>query len=146
MLSYLIKTKKGNLTHYYDLGNFIGFTLSVNFDEFTCLAFFATDPKYRNQGYGKKILDIYFQENEKQTIFLNCEVPENIDKENIKYRRICFYKRNSFKATSLIMSYKNIDYLTLVNKQIDNEKLNKLFNILVKFGCTCRFDTKVTNL
>lgn len=149
-LSSLIKVKQGELAHYYDNEIFVGFTLSFRFKKYTCLAFFATDPKLRNQGYGKQILDIYFKENEEQIIFLNCEVPENMNKENIKYRRLMFYKRNDFVITPLIMSYKNIDYLTLVNKKISDSEVNELYELLVRFGCTCRIDetlpTVVDNL
>lgn len=142
-LSFLIKGKHGNLIHYYDDNNFIGFTISITFDEFTCLAFFATEPKYRNQGYGKQILDNYYKENEKQIIFLNCEVPERKDNDDIKYRRLSYYKRNGFVLIPLTMTYKNIDYLTLVNKQINDEQINTLKEKLVHYGCNCKIDNSI---
>lgn len=145
-LSFILKKRQGELIHYYDEDNFIGFTFSIPFKSFKCLVFFATDPKYRNQGYGKRILDIYFENNKNETIFLNCETPENNDEENINYRRFSFYKRNGFLPTPLIMTYKNIDYLSLANKELNNDDLEKLREILTNYGCECRIDTTVLSL
>ena len=145
-LSTQLKTKRGVLVNYYDENNFIGFTFSVSFKSFTCLVFFATNPEYRNQGYGKKILDIYFKENNQKIIFLNCEAPENNDKENIKYRRFSFYRRNGFLPTSLIMSFKNIDYLSLVNRELNDNEFEELRNIFLHYGCTCKIDTNILSL
>ena len=145
-LEFQIKTKRGELIHYYDEENFIGFTFSVSVKNYNCLMFFATNPNYRNQGYGKKILDIYFENNKEKTIFLNCETPENNDKENIKYRRFSFYKRNGFLPTSLVMSYKKIDYLTLVNKKLTDDELEELRVAFIQYGCVCKTDTKVLYL
>lgn len=139
-LKMLLLTKKAELYHYYNEDDFIGFIYSVNFDNFNCLAFFATNPEFRNQGYGKQILDLYSIEKENQIIFLNCELPENKEKDNIKFRRYSFYKRNGFILTPLIITYKNIDYLTLVNKEINNIKLGELNKMMSDFGCSCRID------
>lgn len=134
-LTNLIKNYDGELINYYDNNNFIGFTLSAKFDQYICLIFFATNPEFRNQGYGKKILDAFKIENENQLVFLNCELPENTDSNNIKYRRYSFYKRNGFILTPILLSYKNIDYLTLTNQKLD---INELIKVLIKYKCDCK--------
>lgn len=60
-------------------------------------------------------------------------MPENNDKENIKYRRFSFYKRNGFLLTSLIMSFKNVDYLSLVNRELND---NEFKNYVIYFYIT----------
>ena len=145
-LSHLLKDNKAELVHYYDEGKFIGYTYSVSFGEFICLAFFATNPEFRNKGYGKKILEIYSKANENKIIFLNCEVPENKDEQNIKFRRLSFYKRNGLILVPVVMSYNGIDYVTLVNKELSEKKVNEFNKMLNSTGCACRIDKSILTL
>ena len=146
-ISKILQKKESILIHYYeDSGEFIGFTLSTTIDKFTCLAFFATNPVIRNQGYGKRILEQYLKENTDKIVFLNCEIPNSNDSSDIKYRRYSFYKRNGLTLTPLVMCYKNIDYLTLVNKQAYSLIIDELNEMFISWNCSTRLDTKILSL
>lgn len=140
LLTKMLEDSKNSLVNYYDEGKFIGFTINLVYEHFCCLLFFATDSRYRNQGYGKRILDVYFKENQSKTVFLSCEIPDASNNEDIKYRRLSFYKRNGFIVTPLITMYKNIEYLTIVNKEISNDELEELHQLFLSFKCPCRFE------
>lgn len=136
-----VHNKNNSLLLYYDDEKYIGFTLSIKFDNYICLAFFATNPEYRNKGYGTQILNLYLENNSKEIVFLNCESFDN--EEDIKYRRYSFYLRNGFLKIPLLLLYNNIEYLTLANRSLSKEEITLLRDAFIKKKCDCRIEKNI---
>lgn len=71
---------------------YIGLITYWDFTEFIYIEHFATEPFYRNKGYGSQTLQILKEKN-KVPIVLEAEEPT----DEISRRRIAFYKRQGFK-------------------------------------------------
>lgn len=71
---------------------YIGSITYWDFTEFIYIEHFATEPLYRNKGYGSQTLQILKEKN-KVPIVLEAEEPT----DEISRRRIAFYKRQGFK-------------------------------------------------
>lgn len=74
----------------------LGFLASFKLDELNFIEHFALSYKFRNLGYGQKMLNNYLSQNKYPTV-LEVETPVC---ETCK-RRVKFYERNGFKLTSL---------------------------------------------
>ncbi len=103
----------------------IGFLTTWALDSFIYAEHFAISPEYRNEGYGKKIMDVFLSKLELPLI-IEVELPETKTAE----RRINFYENLGFKAWNniayeqppyeekylplpmMLMSYGNIDLTT----------------------------------
>ncbi len=70
----------------------VGIFFWWDFDNLSYIEHFATNPTHRNQGLGKSILQNFIRNNP-NPILLEVEIPDN----DIKLRRISFYKRVGFK-------------------------------------------------
>lgn len=70
----------------------VGFITVWTFEDFHYLEHFATDPKIRNKGYGKKIMS-QLLDSISGLIVLEVEEPE----DELTSRRVAFYERCGFK-------------------------------------------------
>lgn len=145
LLLILIGKKADYLYQYYEEDKFIGFTFSVTFGKCSSLILFATNPDYRNKGYGKQILQEYLKNNSNNNVFLNCELPDLKSNDDIKYRRLNFYLRNGLKFAPLIMTYKNVSYLTLTNKKFSEDEINDIVKVYKQYKCSYRLDNDIIN-
>lgn len=87
---------------FYEKDVFIGFASFITYKDICYIFFLAVSEKYRNQGYGTKILDV-IKERYKGYVILLCY--EEVDKKYPDYenrlRRSLFYKRNGFVINPL---------------------------------------------
>ena len=76
-----------------DDGRAVGFITYWHFGDFCYVEHLATDPAYRNKGYGALILStLNIQRSNSMPFVLEVEMPT----DDLSRRRIAFYERNSF--------------------------------------------------
>lgn len=75
----------------------IGFLTHWNLTDFVFAEHFAVSPEFRNEGYGRKVMDLFI-ERTKVPIVLEVELPTTILSE----RRIGFYQRIGFKLWEVV--------------------------------------------
>ena len=131
-----------NKKHHFDVitlkESVLGIILWWELKDITYIEYFATASSQRGKGYGKTILNEFIEDSE-TPIILEVELPD----EEIKIRRINFYKRLGFKLNNhfyqmggihpgdaplemLLMTYpKNID---LSDVEYFKQQLNLIVN------------------
>jgi len=77
----------------------VGFLTYWDLGDFTFVEHFSISPELRNEGYGRKVIELFIKEMNKP-ILLEVELPTTILSE----RRIGFYQRLGFKL------WKNVQY------------------------------------
>ena len=73
--------------------HFVGFVLWWEFEKILYIEHFATLPALRGKGIGRQVLADFFTKDNKKTVLLEVEKPE----EEIQVRRINFYQRLGLK-------------------------------------------------
>ncbi|HJJ36272.1 MAG TPA: GNAT family N-acetyltransferase, partial [Methanocorpusculum sp.] len=76
-----IHTKGASVTAYYAEETFVGFTYTIETEQFLFLYFFAVNPKLRSQGFGSEIIrDHLMKQYPGKPIVLNAEIPDDAAK------------------------------------------------------------------
>lgn len=113
-----------------DNGTPVGFFAIWDFGSFSYGEHFATDPDFRNKGYGGEILRLILDRLQ-HPLILEVELPDN----DLSRRRIDFYRRNGFKLLDdhpyIQPPYRNGGaslqmHLMVYNPQKTNLDLNKI--------------------
>ena len=118
-----LTTKKGLLLAYYIDNEFIGFTYLIKDKGIVYIFYFSIVKKYRNKGYGTKILSLLKDKYHDCFIFL--EIEKVIDE--LTQKRKDFYIRNGFKD-SMYRYFFYVDYEVLYyGENFDIHQCHDLF-------------------
>ncbi len=127
--SLLERAKNNNVDFigYYN-DEFIGFTYLIHDDNLHYIFYFAILEKYRNQGYGTKILNLLKEQYKDETIFFEIEtLDKNADNYNERKRRKDFYLRNGFKESGYGY-YFYVDYEVMIyGNHIEPKRWHDMF-------------------
>lgn len=126
----LHREKKDNVEFvgYYDNQDFVGFTYLIHDDNLHYIFYFAILEKYRNLGYGTKILNLLKEQYQDETIFFEIEVlDKNADNYDERKRRKDFYMRNGFKESGYGY-YFYVDYEVMIyGNTIEPDRWHNMF-------------------
>ena len=131
----LFENKKYNVFGVKDEETLLSIVAVWNFDEFIFIEHLATNPEYRNSGFGSKILhEIIYSTN--KFVCLEVEPPEN----DLSRRRIAFYERNGLFFNDYPYTQPSISkgrppiplFIMTSREKIDEITFNKIKNTLYK--------------
>ena len=129
----LINNENGKIIGFIIENELIGFSYVRVLGQFAYIVYLAIDKDKRNKGLGSqalKIIDkIYFN----KTKVLCVEKPKLIN--NIRTRRIGFYRRNGFVLTNFQFEYYGEIFYSMYKGEFDKQKF-------IKFLLTCFPDCK----
>lgn len=111
---------------------FIGFFFISLLNEFCYIVYFAIEEKYRNNGYGKQALSTLCSLYNKHTKVLCVEQPE--EEDDIKTRRINFYKRSGFSLANFSFEYYGAKFYSMFNGNFNQKNY---INFLLKCFPSC---------
>lgn len=147
MLKKCAKEKNVKFETIVNDNKVIGIVYLINYDNISYLMYFAIDEKFRNKGYGSKVLKDLIKKY--KTIILSIERP----KKELKYsqKRKEFYLRNGFNETNKFIIDSGVEYEILctkksfkITKEILENRYNKMSNsIILKYLIRKTFNTKI---
>ena len=134
----------------YEETNVIGFLYSIFYDNNLFLWYLAIDKKYRNKGYGKKVISDLKNSNKYKNIILAVEkTDESMNKEDIRVKRKEFYIKNGFYETNTFTEDRNVEYEMLCtnkNFNITEKLLKNVYKQMAKSICFGSIIEKIYNI
>ena len=110
----------------------VGFTFISSLGNFAYIIYLAIDENERNKKYGSQALKLIDEKYKDNTKVLCVEKP--LEKNDIKSKRIEFYKRNDFHIADFEFDYLGQVYYSMFSGDFDKEKFKEF--LLVCFpGC-----------
>lgn len=110
----------------------LGFVVLLNHNDIAHIIYFAIEEKYRDHGYGSKIIQMIKERYPDKRILADVEEPEE-DCDNIEQRikRINFYLRNGFKKSDVYYEWLDEDYMIMVaNGDIDDKEFSDFWDYI----------------
>ena len=126
------KAPNSNLYALLENNKLVGFTFISCFGNFAYIIYLAIDESERNKKYGSMALKLIDEKYKDKTKVLCVEKP--LKKDDIKSKRIEFYKRNGFHLADFEFDYLGQVYYSMFCGNFDKEKF-KEFLLICFPGC-----------
>ena len=130
---WLVSLKKAvRLTGYYEAGQFLGFTHTVDTGRYLYLSFFAVDPSLRSRGLGGQILERLRAQYPGRDMVVEVEPPEEAaENAGQRQRRMDFYLRNGFHDLNRHITGGGVRYTILsTGTDLDRNEYFRIFKLL----------------
>ena len=102
---------------------YIGFIVLLSHKTITHILYFATEEKYRDRGFGRKILELVKEAFPDHRIIADLEEPDEHSFNNDqRLKRMKFYLRNGYRQTDIEYEWRDEKYVILVNGDYISEQ------------------------
>lgn len=110
----------------------VGFVVLLNHEDITHIIYFAIEEKYRDHGYGSKIIEMLKERYPHKRILADVEEPEeDCDNYEQRVKRVNFYLRNGFVKSDVYYEWLDEDYMIMVaNGNISEKEFDNFWNYI----------------